>query len=278
MKNSKKKVILTIAAAAFAAVALLCMTAGFVSERNRSEALSAELAESSMELKIRNFAAASRDELAENEEQRLEEELEQRRELTKSMKIADRNALLALVNPWNILQDSFVPRVVEVGDSKQIDERAYSALRNMLDDCRAAGNRPVLMSAFRTQEYQQQLFDNKVQRLIWDGVSPDYAPAEAAREVAVPGTSEHQLGLAVDIVDNGNPELDFTQEWTPTTRWLMEHCVEYGFILRYPNGTTETTGIVYEPWHYRYIGKEAARLYTESGCATFEEFLEGYRN
>ena len=76
-----------------------------------------------------------------------------------------------------------------------------------------------------------------------------------------------------DILDVNNPNLDWTQEWAPAQRWLMEHCVDYGFILRFPNGTTEKTGIIYEPWHYRYVGLSAAEEITASGL-TLEEYLE----
>ena len=100
----------------------------------------------------------------------------------------------------------------------------------------------------------------------------DEAEKEAARHVAVPGTSEHQLGLAVDLVDAEYPYLDDAQARTPTQRWLMEHCHEYGFILRYPTGTTDITGIIFEPWHYRYVGMEVAREIMERGI-TLEEYL-----
>ena len=97
---------------------------------------------------------------------------------------------------------------------------------------------------------------------------------EAAKSVALPGTSEHQLGLSMDILDVDNPDLDNSQEWTPTQQWLMKHCYEYGFILRYPNGTSELTGIIYEPWHYRYVGRAVAEEITSLGI-TLEEYVEG---
>ena len=96
---------------------------------------------------------------------------------------------------------------------------------------------------------------------------------EAAKTVALPGTSEHQLGLAVDIVDRSNQNLDRTQETTAVQQWLMAHSWEYGFILRYPDEKSETTGIIYEPWHYRYVGKEAAEeIYRQGVC--LEEYLD----
>ena len=276
-KSSKKRVVIFIIAAALAVAALCCVFALYSAERNEREALNTELQKSSMELYLRNLAVSERENRRLNAEMLHEEETTQRLALTQEMLERDKEELLALVNPWNKVPEDFQPRVLEIGDSKQIDERAYSALKQMIADCKAAGCRAVPLSAFRTKEYQQGLYDNKIQRLIWDGSNPDTAPAEAAMEVAPPGTSEHELGLAVDIVDNDNPELDLTQEWTPTSRWLAQHCIEYGFILRYPDGTTDTTGIVYEPWHYRFIGREAAKAYIESGCATFEDFLNSIK-
>ena len=96
--------------------------------------------------------------------------------------------------------------------------------------------------------------------------------AKAAKEVAVPGTSEHQLGLAVDIVDTQNQVLNRAQEDTAVQQWLMEHCYEYGFILRYPQDKSDDTGIIYEPWHYRYVGTEAALAIRDQGV-TLEEYL-----
>ena len=116
------------------------------------------------------------------------------------------------------------------------------------------------------------MFQNKVDRLIAQGCSTKDAATEAAKTVAFPGTSEHQLGLAVDIVDINNQLLDESQEDTAVQKWLMEHCWEYGFILRYPNGTSEITGIIYEPWHYRYVGKDAAKEIRDLGVC-LEEYL-----
>lgn len=91
--------------------------------------------------------------------------------------------------------------------------------------------------------------------------------------VAVPGTSEHQLGLAVDIVDVNYQLLDTNQENTAVQKWLLENSWRYGFILRYPTDQTDVTGIVYEPWHYRYVGKEYAQdIYKKGLC--LEQYLE----
>ena len=102
------------------------------------------------------------------------------------------------------------------------------------------------------------------------------AAKEAATVVAMPGTSEHELGLAVDLVDTDYPYLDEAQENTDTQKWLMENSWRYGFILRYPNDKSEITGIIYEPWHYRYVGKETAKAIYESGLC-MEEFFGSKR-
>ena len=157
-----------------------------------------------------------------------------------------------------------------------MDARAAGPLLQMIDDCIAAGNDPLVVSGYRTMEKQELLFHNKILRLVeYDGVLWDDAPEIAARSVARPGTSEHQLGLAVDIIDYNYPYLNEEQETMPTQQWLMEHCWDYGFILRYPNDKSEITGIIYEPWHYRYVGVEYAQEIRELGL-TLEEYLETY--
>ena len=98
------------------------------------------------------------------------------------------------------------------------------------------------------------------------------AEVEAAKSVAVPNTSEHQIGLAVDIVDANNATLTSAQAKTATQKWLMENCWRYGFILRYPEGKSDITGIIYEPWHYRYVGYALAKELHFSGM-TLEEYL-----
>ena len=160
-------------------------------------------------------------------------------------------------------------------ENQFVDVRCAEALLQMIEDCHAAGNDPYICSSYRTMEKQQFLFNNKIARLVAEGVSADEAPAIAAQSVAIPGTSEHQLGLAVDIIDLNYPYLDEMQEVMPTQRWLMEHCWDYGFILRYPNGSSDITGIIYEPWHYRYVGPEAAAEIHELGL-TLEEYLDEF--
>ena len=180
--------------------------------------------------------------------------------------------LLTLVNPWNPLPDDWTVDLVTLDDGHRVDSRCYEAYMEMINACKAAGYSPVNCSSYRAQETQQSLYDNKVQRLISSGMSEDEAKAEAAKAVAIPGTSEHQLGLAVDLVDANMQDLTSAQESTETQKWLMANSWRYGFIHRYPNGKTDITGIIYEPWHYRYVGKDAAQEIFNRDI-TLEEYL-----
>lgn len=183
-----------------------------------------------------------------------------------------------LVNRWNPLPEDYEPDLSLVA---RLDNRDYyldavcaREYQRMMDDCSAAGGHPYICSAYRSEQKQKELFDNKVLRvMILEGATLQEAPEIAEQSVARPGTSEHQLGLAVDIIDRYYTQLDEGQEDTDTQKWLMENCWRYGFILRYPNGTTDITGIIYEPWHYRYVGRAYAEEITRMGL-TLEEYLE----
>ncbi len=180
---------------------------------------------------------------------------------------------LLLVNGDNPLPDDFqVPELTQLQNGHAVDSRAYPALQQMMDDARAAGLSPLICSSYRTQEKQQALFDRQVQKYLAQGCTQEEARQRAARWVAPPGTSEHQSGLAVDIVDISNQNLNEQQENTPVQQWLMAHCADYGFILRYPTDKSSLTGIGYEPWHYRYVGTEAAQEIMGQGLC-LEEYL-----
>ena len=151
---------------------------------------------------------------------------------------------LTLVNRWNPLPEGWTVDEVELSNGWTVDSRCYDALQQMMDACRAEGLHPVVCSAYRTQAVQQNIFDQMKQSLLDQGYSDADAETEAGRQVAVPGTSEHQLGLAVDIVDLDHQLLDESQEQTAVQQWLMTNSWRYGFILRYPTAKTETTGII----------------------------------
>lgn len=180
---------------------------------------------------------------------------------------------LILVNPWNPLPDEYNISLTSLPNGHAIDSRCYPALTEMMNDCREAGCQPLICSSYRSQEKQESLYQERIDELTAQGYSKKDAKAKAATSVARPGTSEHQAGLAVDLVDNSHQILDATQQDTPVQQWLMENSWKYGFILRYPNDKSSLTGIIYEPWHYRYVGKEAAQEIYERGIC-LEEYLE----
>ena len=183
------------------------------------------------------------------------------------------NWALILVNWEHPLPDGFsVPEFTQLRNGHAVDSRAYPALQAMMDDARAAGLQPLICSSYRTWYAQERLYEQEVQNWMDRGHIREEAMDRAAMWVARPGTSEHQTGLAVDIVDLSYQVLDEQQESTPVQRWLMAHCAEYGFILRYPADKSALTGISYEPWHYRYVGTEAAKEIMENGSC-LEEYL-----
>lgn len=178
---------------------------------------------------------------------------------------------LRLVNKDNPLPRDFSVETAEAAEG-QLDSRAASALSQMVSDMEAQGLSPVVCSSFRTWEEQEALHQNKVNRLLSQGYSLASAEEEASRWVVPAGTSEHQLGLAADIVAADCQVLEEEQENTPEQQWLMAHCQEYGFILRYPRDKQSLTGVGYEPWHYRYVGVEAAQEIMSQGLC-LEEYL-----
>lgn len=180
---------------------------------------------------------------------------------------------MVLVNPWHPLPAERDITLTQLKNSQAVDERCYPDLQDMMDACRAAGLDPLICSSYRSYEKQERLFNEQVEAYLAQGYSQEDARAEAGKAVAVPGTSEHQLGLAVDIVDTANQILDENQEHTAVQQWLLKNSWKYGFILRYPTDKSAVTGIMYEPWHYRYVGKAAAKeIYEQDLC--LEEYLE----
>jgi len=179
---------------------------------------------------------------------------------------------VTLVNPWHYLPDGYEVELTETVNGHLLDAVCVEALEQMLADCEAAGYKPRLSSSYRPHSTQVMLYNRKVKYWVEQGYQEGYARVLAGTSVAVPGTSEHQLGLAVDIVDSRYTNMDRKQSETETQKWLMEHCWEYGFILRYLDGTSDITGIIFEPWHYRYVGTEVSLELKELGI-TLEEYL-----
>lgn len=181
--------------------------------------------------------------------------------------------LLLLVNRDNPLPADYAPELTQLADwDLSVASVLYDDLCAMLSAGRAEGLRFQICSAYRTRDEQQALFDEDVAHNMAQGMTDAEATAAADRYTMRPGCSEHESGLAVDIVSLDNQLLDESQEQTAETQWLHEHCWEYGFILRYPSDKSELTGIAYESWHYRYVGREAAQYFRETGL-TLEEFF-----
>jgi len=184
---------------------------------------------------------------------------------------------ILVVNPWNAVPEGYNPDLVSVSSSiskegTKVSAICRDALVQMVTDCNKECPEVYILSSYRSYDYQAGLFENRIKRFQDQGYSREEAEKLAAAVVARPGTSEHHTGLAVDIIDTREWSLEETQEDLPGQKWLMENCWKYGFILRYPKGTTDVTGIIYEPWHYRYVGKELAKELHDSGL-TLEAYL-----
>jgi len=179
---------------------------------------------------------------------------------------------LILVNKTHLVPEDYQVELKPIGSGHQIDARAYDDYKAMIKAAKREGVYIYVTSSYRDMEKQTKLHEQKIESLVMEGYPYEEAKELAAQVVAVPGTSEHQLGLALDLVSSEYRRLDEKQENTRGFQWLKEHCAEYGFILRYPNGKTDITGIIYEPWHFRYVGLEAAKEITEAGL-TLEEYL-----
>lgn len=178
------------------------------------------------------------------------------------------NRFLILVNRENKIPEDYKIELTELSNGEAVDSEIYPDLQKMFDDMREQGIYPVVGEGYRTIEKQQAIMEDKIRAYENEGYSRKKAEETAREWVAVPGTSEHELGLAVDI--NADKEKSDNQE---VYDWLYQNAYKYGFILRYPIGKTMITGIDYEPWHYRYVGKEYAVEIHNSGLC-LEEWLE----
>lgn len=184
---------------------------------------------------------------------------------------------LKLVNPDNAVDNDFIRNVdlAKINEkfssgaesSKYFDSRAVDALNNMCQAALDDNISLIAVSSYRTYSYQQTLYNNRVRRCINEGYDQEKAKQVAATIVALPGTSEHHMGLAVDF---NSVEESF--ENTSAFKWLGENAESFGFILRYPKDKTDITKIIYEPWHYRYVGVEHAKAMNELGMC-MEEYV-----
>lgn len=175
---------------------------------------------------------------------------------------------LILVNRNSYIPDDYKVELTELSNGEKVDSRIYPELQEMFNDARAQGYGLFVREGYRTQEEQQQLMDEKIEAYENEGKSKSEAKKLAEQWVAIPGTSEHQLGIAVDI------NADTTKSSSDDVyNWLAENAHTYGFIKRYPSNKTDITGVINEPWHYRYVGKEAAsKIYSQGIC--LEEYID----
>lgn len=172
---------------------------------------------------------------------------------------------LVLVNANNPLPEDFSVSTAAMGDGQSVDARISDYLQAMLTDCTCAGYHPYIRSSYRTNSEQWQILNERISQYRGAGYSEEEALNAALQWVAYPGTSEHELGLAVDINDAQDDEEMYA--------WLADNAHRYGFVQRYPGDKVQITGISNEPWHYRYVGKSAADEMYRTG-EVLEEYLE----
>lgn len=256
-------------------------TAAVSSEETSSEeVVSEEDEEESSEVEVSSMAVASQTTSSKETSSKPQATTNKSDKESKVITLPDENSeewALFLVNNYNELPSGYNPKTVSVGNSKEFHAKAADALNKMLSAAEKSGNKLFLVSAYRTVSYQKGLFERNVQKLMNSGMSKSEATAETAINIAQPGKSEHNTGLAADIVSSDwytyNTDLTASFEKTSHFKWLSKNAHKYGFILRYPKGKEDITEITYEPWHYRYVGEKYAKLIYESGLC-LEEYME----
>ena len=175
---------------------------------------------------------------------------------------------LILVNKNHKIPYNYSLELIELSNGEKVDARIYPDLQKMFDDARAAGLQLFVRDGYRTGDEQKAIMNDKIAAYETEGYSKKEAKALAKNYVAEPGTSEHELGLSVDInSESSGASQDAVYEW------LDENAYKYGFIKRYPADKTDITGIDNEPWHYRYVGYEAAKEMKEQNLC-LEEYLK----
>lgn len=178
---------------------------------------------------------------------------------------------LALVRSDMPLPADFVPELEEIEHTESFDARAAAALRVMIAEARADGYEVYVCSGYRSYETQYAIYQRHITQYLEQGMTQDEAEAATLLSVNAPGGSEHQLGLAVDLLEYYGQTMEPWIGGSGLMLWLEQHCAEYGFIIRYPEGKTDVAGVEYEPWHLRYVG-DCAPYIMENGLC-LEEFL-----
>lgn len=179
---------------------------------------------------------------------------------------------LTLVNYENVLPENYEMELVNIDKIRKIDARVFDELHQMLEHMKQDGITNVwVQSAYRSVERQEDLFERKIKEYMEQGNTREQAEILALQAINKPGTSEHNLGLAVDF-NYVKGDFDTTKGFA----WLMEHAQEYGFVLRYGKEKEAITKVEYEPWHWRYVGKEHAVKMNELGMC-LEEYVQYLR-
>lgn len=187
----------------------------------------------------------------------------------------DKNAWnLLLINKQHPVPDDYTFTLGTIKGNMKCDERIIEPLAQMFKAAADDGINLEVRSPYRDISRQEYLFDRKMKNYINKGYSYIDAYKESAEVVTVPGASEHQIGISLDITSDTYSQLNEGFEDTDAGKWLKDNSYKYGFILRYPKGKEDITGIIYEPWHFRYVGVEAATVMYEQGL-TLEEFVDG---
>lgn len=181
------------------------------------------------------------------------------------------NWALILVNKDHPVPANYTVNLWTLGNGKQVDSRIYTPLQNMFDAARASGLTLYVREGYRTKEDQQSIMNNRIKQYQNKGYSYSKAVQMAKQYVAEPGTSEHELGICVDINAEKDEDTDALYEW------LDNNAYKYGFIKRYPENKSDITGINNEPWHYRYVGKQAAAQMKQKDMC-LEEYLDYLAN
>lgn len=217
------------------------------------------------------------------ENEQLQAEAEKAKVQPSSEEIAKENAeklasndddwSLVLINSESPLDTSYAPSLTKITDDYSVDSRIADDTKKMFQDAADAGMSLNIVLAYCDNETLKESFNNEMLNWIYQGEAPLDAYDKTKQSVALPGSSEHATGLAMDITSSDYQGADDEEESTDEVKWLKANCANYGYILRYPTDKSDVTGIVYEPWHFRYVGKTAAKEIMGQGI-TLEEYLE----
>lgn len=176
---------------------------------------------------------------------------------------------LVLANFENPLPSDFSPELAYIDKTRQVDARIKDELTQMLADMKKAKIKDIwVQSAYRSVEYQEKIYNEKIEEYISLGETRERAEILTSKVINKPGTSDHNLGLAVDLNN-----VDYNFEETKAYEWLIQNAENYGFVLRYREDKKDITKIDYEPWHWRYVGVEHAKKMNELNMC-LEEYVE----